>query len=137
MDTLKKYKKQIREMFFISVDNDDKFWKQGTIYLDNTGCSNSILNNNCNLGIILSHSKLVIYDKSGDTKTIISTFKNDMSLPSDFKVWWYVRKLKKKIVKQKEDLKSKSEIDNIDECLKKMQTLYPNAIRKQKLNKLG
>ena len=128
MNTLKKYKTEIRRMFFLSVNKDIKIWRENSDSFyspDYNGVVLKIDTENCNLILVQNryNEKFIFHYRRGPFIT-------------DLKIWWYVRKLKKYSKQQKEDAKIQSDINQVKAGLDVLEKRFVREIRKEKLEKI-
>lgn len=137
MSTLTQYKKEIRNMFFISVKKDLKEWQ------DDAWSSKSyfIDNNEFYFFYIDTDSD---FDR-GQTLYLKNSYRNKEKIVRyawwfiilDFKVWWYVIKLKKHFKKIKNDKKDMIKIEYFKSGLNAFEKNFQKEVRKQKLDKIN
>lgn len=123
MDTLNKYKKDIRKMFFVSIDNDLDKW---LIYGDNFSSpyyNNTRLIVNCDIGFKL----YICLGEVGSEKIKIKKYKF-IFIPLDFKVYKYVRILKKHFKKIEKDKENAKIINDLSFGLENIQKNYIKAL---------
>lgn len=133
MNTLDKYKKEMRNMFFLSVDKDISEWTHSNCYMyspdynidDTKNCQTKLKINkqDCELSILNNFFDIFIC-------------KYKKFFITDYKVYIYVKKLQRYEKKIEEDSKVQIEINAIKDGLNSIQSYYKKDVRKQKLNKL-
>lgn len=128
MNTYIKYKREIRRMFFISVNKDIKIWREG---------SDSFYSPNYNgvvLKIDMDNRDLILVQNTYNENTIFSYRRGPFI--TDIKIWWYVRKLKKYFKQSKENAKIESNIRVIKSGLEVLEKNFIKETRKEKLEKI-
>lgn len=139
MSTLTQCKKEIRNMFFISVKNDLKTWKGSYPSYNSKDYSNDT-----------NHSYFYVDSDITDTYTggtVFLYYNNERKqkisryafwiVPLDFKVWWYVRKIKKHFKKIENDEKDISKIKIFKNGLNVFEKNFTKEVRKQKLDQIN
>lgn len=132
MNTLKKYKKEIRRMFFISIEKDiSSWWKSGNMYY-------SPVYDNFQLEI---ENKCLYLHKDRTNRAYILRYRKKIfrTIPIilDFKVWWCIIKLDRYLKKEQIDKQNSREIEYLNEGLSKISQKYVKEIRKEKLNQIN
>jgi hypothetical protein len=131
MNTLKRYRKEIRRMFFITVNKDIDKWREG---------NNQVYYSQDYNGVILKidireSSDDLILSQTGFSDKLISKYRKHIFI-SDIKVWWYVRKLKKHFKQKEEDRKVSIDINTLKIGLDKLGKNFIKETRKEKLDRL-
>lgn len=125
MNTLTKYKKGIRNLFFASVDKDLEKWTYN--------CSPYYNNTQFEIKKAEFFSYLTLY--SSGNREIISTYKW-LIFPLDFKVWLYAKKLKRHFKKLDKDKENADKISMLKNGLENIEKEFIKEIRKEKLDKI-
>ena len=127
MNTIEKYKKEIRTMFFMSVNKDIAKWSCDT----NNFYSPEF--NKTKLNIDLSNDALYLYYNGQHSK--ILGYKSWIFI-TDFKIWLYVRKLIKEFKNREQDKKDSIQLIFLKSSLSNLEKQYVKEIRKEKINKI-
>jgi hypothetical protein len=129
MDTIKKYKQEIRKMFFISIKKDSSLWlydRYTPMYFKTFDGFYLKIDMSVNTLILVgSIDKLAV-------ETKISHYKWKF-IPLDFKVFFYLKKLKKNLKKIENDRINMNTINFLKNSLSKIEESYIKEIRKEKL----
>lgn len=135
MNTLKKYKKSARNLFFESVDKDLEKWTNS----GNTNDHHSPYYNNTCFIIdrreFFSYLKLSVRGQSIEYSQIICIFKW-LIFPLDFKVWYYTKKLKRHFKKLEKDKQDATQITEFKNGLEDVGKNFIKEIRREKLEKI-
>lgn len=129
MNTLKKYKKEVRKMFFISVKTDIERWS-----IEMYGYSSPIYKNSV-LVIRTDYNELRLLEQNTYSYDVISKYKWWI-IPTDFKVFWYISKLKRYVKKLDEDKKLEKEIAFYKDGLSNIRENFVKEVRKEKLEQI-
>ena len=131
---IRKYKNDVRDIFFISVDKDIDNWLENDIR-DDAGCYRKCYyNKNSKLAIEINIDKLFIINDDRSRLFILEYTYGPFI--TDFKVFMYVRKIKKYFKFREKNQKNETEINRIKDYMSKMENIYLKDIRKKKLNKI-
>jgi len=140
MDTITKYKKEIREMFFISVNSNIDKWtlskREDYIYSPIFFESDDLDDNTmlCSkFQLDLKDNELLII--TNNNSVVISIYKKKRFI-RDLKVNYYVSKLKKHFIQIKKDNLVKSEIESLKTSLSRLERSHVKYIRSKKLKRL-
>lgn len=126
MNTLNKYKQEVLNIFFISIDKDiDKWTYNGSNFL-------SPEYNNIQLSVNLKKKKIYTYQYDINTYIHIANY----GIFSNFRLYLTVRKLKKNFKKMREDEEFIREIEQIKTIVCKLEESFVKEIRKEKLTKI-
>ena len=147
MNTLRRYKKEVKTLFYYSVNKDIDKWIGGiggSHFYDNfksptyndTYFEVSRINSPVWwLPFACSNKLYLITITSQVNKIKISTY--FFIIPINFKVWWYVRKkLRKNFLQKERDKKHEESINLIKNGIDNMSPNFIKEIRKEKLIKL-
>ena len=127
METRKYLKKRLRELFFISVKNDIEKWTGYSDYYSPTYDNNYYL--------VIDNDEHMLRISNNDNKKKISKFRYGIFI-IDFKVWYYVLKLKKHFKQKEEDLKNSRDINFFKNSIYVIEKTYVKEVRKEKLENL-
>lgn len=128
MDKIKKYKNEIRKMFFISIKNDLHLWRESITMRNGRGVFIKTYED-YTLKINLKENTLTL---SNYSEIIISHYKTWI-IPLDFKVWLYTIKMKNHFKQVEKDIDNFKTIDFLKTGLTKIEKDYTKEIRKEKL----
>ena len=153
--TLKNYKKQLREMFFVSINSNCDNWIKSNTYSDiffgplikNQIEDKFTVDDETTYFKIQNGTLYLTTTTTNDTDIIISKYKF-LFIPIDLKIYIYINKLKKNInEKDKYDkgwifdffqkIRNETTIIKLKNSLENLQSQYPQEMRKQKLKKLN
>lgn len=134
MTTLDSHKKEIREMFFISVDNEIKDWTNN----DKLDLYSPAYDKNKHINLDMRKNKLFFVENltgGGQHSVIICKYKW-WFIPLDFKVYKYQKILKLHFIKKMRDEKDKKDIIILNSGLERIKEKHFIAIRKEKLEQI-
>lgn len=114
-------------MFFISVKNDIEKWTGYSDYYSPTYDDNYYL--------VIDNDTHTLRISNNDNKKNISKFRYGIFI-TDFKVWYYVLKLKKHFNQLEKDRKNINDINFLKSCVSSIEKKYVKEVRKEKLEKL-
>jgi hypothetical protein len=130
MKIVENYKTRIRDMFFVSIKNDLNLWSAGNINY---------------YGPLYNETKFVIDINSTYCFLLLRNAQNDQKIisrykwyfiPIDFKVWIYVKKLKKHFKEIKEIKIHEEEIIFLKTGLENIEKNFIKEVRKNKLKQI-
>lgn len=125
---ISKYKKKLRKIFFTSVNTDLSKWRidcddfESPEYNHLKFCTD----------IYQSYSYLKIIINNEYITICMYRF----LIPIDFKVWLYVRKIKKRFKNEEKYKKNLHTINQLKSALQNVEGVFIKEERKEKLNKL-
>lgn len=137
MGELRKYKKRALKLFFISIDKNIHLWEAA----NNIYYSEEFDDTYFKINLYYNQIELKIKKKND---VILSTYKKNLFWGffgshlyyiSNFKVWWYVRKVKNNFNADK--LRRKNEIILLKSSIEKINNKYVTFNRKEKLKKIN
>jgi hypothetical protein len=123
-----KYKKRLRKFFFTSVNTDLSKWRidgndfESPKYNDLNFCTD--------IYPLYSYLKIIINNE------YITICMYRFLIPIDFKVWLYVRKIKKRFKNEEKYNKNLHTINQLKSALQNVEGVFIKEERKEKLNKL-
>jgi hypothetical protein len=130
MNTLKKYKKEVRNLFFISIDKDIEKWEEYSDYYSPRYNNNSRLRiNKRNDPFEYLEIEINSYDKK------ICAFKW-FFIPLDFKVYLYVKKLSRHFKNIKKDKQNANDINFLKSGIENIRKNFIKEVRNEKLKKI-
>jgi hypothetical protein len=132
MKTLKNYQNNIREMFFVSVEKDLDLWTT-----EGSGQFFSPAFNYYKLNIDRNYGALFLYNSKSERQYEFITRYQTLWIPVDFKVYKYVRKIKKHFKEAKEYKKNAEKIEFFKNGISEMEKKYVKEVRKEKLNQIN
>jgi hypothetical protein len=135
MNTLDKYKQEVRTMFFISVDKDIELWSGRDCMRSPNYNMNKLDSSASFVYIKVKRDKSELIIENDYVDLTICKYKKSIFI-TDYKVYRYVNKLKKQIIKREKDKESEKEIRHIKNCLSSIQSFYNKEVRREKLNKI-
>jgi len=143
MTTLSKYKKEIKNMFFLSIEKELSEWESS-----HPSYHSKFYGDNKDYYYFIVEDGLEDFE---DSKTIFlktsASYPNKNKekicrysfwiFPIEFKVWWYVRKLKKHFRKVENDKKDMDKIEVFKKGLNVLNVSFQREVRKQKLDQIN
>lgn len=123
-----KYKKKLRKFFFASVNNDLSNWRKNGSDFESPKYNDLRFSTD----IYTLHSYLKISLIGDDITICMYRF----LIPIDFKVWLYVRKIKKRFKNEEKYNKNLHTINQLKSALQNVEGVFIKEERKEKLNKL-
>lgn len=136
METSKKYKKRIIDMFYVSVEKDINKWEKSTFNHEYHSPEYK------GTEIVIDYEKFfkkLKIRKQGDKLTI-----KRFSIFNSIKIWWYYRKVRKHFIdiekneeKMKNDKKYNKDVIFLKTNLENIENNFHQEIRKEKLKKLN
>lgn len=134
MTTLDSYKKEIREMFFISVDKEIDKWSNK----DAKDLYSPAYDKDKCINLDMRKNKLFFVQNlyNNEQYTIFICRYKWWFIPLDFKVYKYYKKLKQYFIEKMKDEESKKDIMILNSGLEKIKEKHFIAIRKEKLEQI-
>ena len=135
MNTLKKYKNQLKKNFFVSVKKDiDKWTSSRTDYWSPSynGTYFRIDKND-----FCDYLNIYTDDNQGNTNNEFICIYRWLIFPVNIKVWYYVKKLSYHFKKLEKDNKVSKNIEVLKIGLENVEKEFIKELRKEKLEKIG
>lgn len=135
MTTLESYRREMREMFFISVKNEIDVWTNNT---DKKDLYSPRYDGNIHLNLDMNKENLLLVKNKSDGKQDVSFICRYKwwIIPLDYEVWKYSLILRKHFKKKAEDEIAKKDIMFLSSTLDIIKEKHFIAIRKEKLEQL-
>ena len=137
MDELKKYKKYCKRLFFVSINKDSKHWNNNSdVYLTSQYYDSPDKNvmASSRFKVSLKTKELFIETKHGPDIFICRY--GYFYFIYNYKIYFYINKLKKSMKIYDKNLKNEQEIKRLKNCLNVIEKNYISETRKEKLLKL-
>jgi hypothetical protein len=134
MTALESYKKEIREMFFISVDNEIDMWTNKDV----KDLYSPVYDKDKCINLDMRKNKLFFVQNLYNNKqhSIFICRYKFWFIPLDLKVYKYFKKLRQHFNEKMEDEKNKKDIFILNSGLEKIKEKHFLAIRKEKLDQI-
>ena len=143
MNELKKYKKEIRKMFFISVKKDAEKWSRwedycfiSPIYKTQTMVCRLVIYNFKGYYKQWRNSLVLEISQHPQNNIFICKYKF-LIFPMDIKVWYYVNRIKNNIKNQVKNNENKKIVESLKDGLEVLQKNYVKEVRKEKLENIN